>query len=37
LFLSEKMVEHHVGRLLAKLGLHDRADLVAYAVRTTRS
>jgi DNA-binding NarL/FixJ family response regulator len=37
LFLSEKMVEHHVGRLLAKLGLHDRAELVAYAVRTTRS
>ena len=31
LFISPKTVEHHVGRILAKLGLPSRARAVAYA------
>ncbi len=32
LFISPKTVEHHVGRILAKLGLRSRAQAVAHAV-----
>jgi DNA-binding NarL/FixJ family response regulator len=34
LFISPKTVEHHVGRILGKLGLRSRAQAVAHAVRT---
>lgn len=33
LFISARTVEHHVGRILAKLNLKTRAQKVAYAVR----
>lgn len=33
LFISHKTVEHHVGRILAKLGLRSRAEAGAYAAR----
>jgi ATP/maltotriose-dependent transcriptional regulator MalT len=33
LFISPKTVEHHVGRIFAKLGLRSRAEAVAWALR----
>jgi DNA-binding CsgD family transcriptional regulator len=34
LFISAKTVEHHVGRIYAKLDLRTRAEAAAYAVRS---
>ena len=33
LFISPKTVEHHVGRILSKLGLRSRAEVVAWVLR----
>jgi DNA-binding NarL/FixJ family response regulator len=34
LYISRKTVEHHVGNILAKLGLRSRAEAAAYVTRT---
>jgi len=34
LYISRKTVEHHVGNILAKLGLRSRAEAAAYSART---
>ena len=37
LYISRKTVEHHVSRLLAKLGLRSRAEAAVYATKAETS